>query len=127
LFLTIAGIFEGQDIASAIPKVSLIVTSKSAEWKYLREPRLIQVIIDGKTRATLGDARRINSEVGRPGGRVVEQLILDLPFSAIESLSRATKLEMRIDSDEIEFSSLQMKDLRDWVDRFPAAKTKKAP
>jgi hypothetical protein len=120
LYLTVIGIFEGTDVAKAIPRVSLIVDSRSANWMYLRGPTLLQVIMDGTKRATLGEMKRYNASVVREGG-VEEQLRLDVPFAVVEHLSKAHTLEVRVGSDEFVLSRPQLSDLGEWIKKFPAA------
>jgi len=123
LSLAVIGIFEGTDISKAVPKVAIVVSSRSREWVYLKSPTLLQVIIDGKTRATLGEMVRVTSEVEPRGRGVTEQVRLMLPFGVIAELSNATKLEMRVGPDEFDLKKEQLQDLREWVRRFPAAKS----
>lgn len=123
LELAVHGAAKGKDTTTATPRVVLLVTSISADWLYLRSPNLCQAILDGETRVTLGDMKRINSEVRTRGRGVIEQLELEVPFSVLEKLSKATKLEMRIGSDEFVMSDGQLSDIREWADHFPAAKS----
>jgi len=90
LELAVLGIVEGQDLKKTIPKVTLVVTSRSDEWLYLRSPNLLQAIVDGNTRVTIGDMKRITSEVDARGRGVIEQLSLEVPFGAVEKLSPGT-------------------------------------
>lgn len=70
------------------------------------------------------DMKRITNDVQSRGRGVIERLALEVPFATIENLSKAVKLEMRLGSDEFELNKHQLDDLREWVDQFPAARTK---
>lgn len=123
LELAISGVVEGRDTTKSKPRVVLIVTSFSDEWVYLKSPNVIQIILDDKTRATLGEAKRVNSEIQSRGRGVIEQLNLEVPATVILKLSEAKRLEMKIGPDEVEFTTSQIADLRDWVEKFPAITT----
>jgi hypothetical protein len=121
LEMAVIGVCEGQDLNCPSPRVALVLTSRSEDWLYLRTPNLLQVIIDGETRSTLGEMKRIDSDVLKRSSGVVEQLRLDVPFSVIQRLSKANKIEMRAGPDEFELTKSQIEDIRDWMQHFPAA------
>lgn len=122
LYLTVLGIIEGKDFTKSIPKVTIAISSRSENWMYLNGPNLLQVIVDGTHRATLGEMKRLDSDVDRRGRGVQERLILDVPFTAIERLANASRVEVRVGPDEFELKKKDLLNLKDWLAKFPAAK-----
>lgn len=90
---------------------------------FLNRGTVLRVILDGKERLLIGAMKRQSGDV-LSGGRVTEQLTMQVPFSVIERLSRATKLEMQIGLEEFELTPQQIADLREWVKRFPSEQSK---
>ena len=124
LVLTVNGLITGTNLQKANPSVSLSFVSQSTEWRYLTGPNTLRVILDGHERIFVGDMKRTYDKV-LDGRHVVEQLaMVDVPFSILEKLSRASKIEMQLASDEFELKPNQINDLKDWVNHFPAAKSK---
>lgn len=123
---SVVGIISGQDRKTALPKVGIILTSRSSEWIYLQSINHLLLLLDGQDRMSLGEMKRANSDVLSRGRGVIEQLaLMDVSFSAIEKLSKASTLEMKIGPDEFTLKKGQLFDLRDWVEKFPAARTKR--
>lgn len=122
LTLMFTGIVEGSDLTKGVPRVTILIDSGSTDWIYLRGPNLLQVIIDDKQRATLGELKRVASDVMRGGRGVVEQLRLDVPFSVVQKLGGASRVEIRTGPDEVELTKRQLLDIQDWIRKFPGVK-----
>ena len=124
----IMGAIQGRDLNKAPFTFTLSIVSVSTEWRYLRGPNTLRLIINGDRRLTLGEMKRV-SEVAK-GGKVIELMTIEnFSFSTIEDLAKAKKIEMQLGLDEFEMKGSQISDIQDWISRFPAAhrKPKSAP
>lgn len=108
---------KGAHISRRPASVSLGLTSKSNEWVYSKTGNDFRLILDGKERLNLGDMKRVTADV--VSGGVLETLNLEIPFTTLEKLSKASTIEMRIGTTEFELVPSQIEDLKTFVARFP--------
>ena len=108
---------KGAHISRRPATVSLGLTSKSAVSIYGKTGNDFRLILDGSERLNLGDMKRVTADV--VSGGVVEALDLEIPFSTLEKLSKASTIEMRIRTTEFELVPRQIEDLKAFVARFP--------
>lgn len=116
VLLTVLGTLKGKEIKGPPDHVALIITSVTPDWYFLRSQNILRVIQD-EERYTLGEMKRDNSEVLR--GQVLEQLVLEVPFSAIKKLAKAKKIEIQVGPYESEINPSAIDNLKEWLSRFP--------
>lgn len=100
-------------------KVTLALTSRSADWIFLKQTNTLRMIVNGSERLDFGIMVRTNSDVFNGG--VMEQLAAPIALSTVERLAKASKIEVQVSNDEFGFSKDQISDLKDFVSRFPPA------
>jgi hypothetical protein len=108
---------KGAHVSGRPATVKLGLTSKSTAWVYGKTGNDFRLILDGSERLNLGDMKRVAADV--VSGGVLETLNLEIPFSTLEKLSKASTIEMRIGATEFELDSRQIEDLKAFVARFP--------
>lgn len=124
----VGAVVKGEDLSQNVPTASsIVVSSRSKDWVFLTTGTVLRMILDGKERLLIGEMKRSPGEVLKTGRGVIEQLSLRVPFSLIEQMSKASKLEMQVGLEEFELTRSQLDDLRQWVRQFPAAQSKPTP
>ena len=108
---------KGAHVSRRPATVNLGLTSKSTAWIYGKTGNDFRLILDGSERLNLGDMKRVTADV--VSGGVLETLDLEIPFTTLEKLSKASQIEMRIGTTEFELVSRQIEDLKAFVARFP--------
>jgi len=108
---------KGAHISRRPATVNLGLTSKSDVSIYGKTGNDVRLILDGKERLNLGEMKRVTADV--VSGGVLEALDLEIPFTTLEKLSKASSIEMRIGTTEFELAPQQIEDLKAFVARFP--------
>ena len=108
---------KGAHISRRPATVSLGLTSKSDVSMYGKTGNDLRLILNGSERLNLGDMKRVGADV--VAGGVLETLNLEIPFTTLEKLSKASQIEMRIGTTEFELLPSQIEDLKAFVARFP--------
>jgi hypothetical protein len=127
VMFSVVGIVKGEHASGNLMLApAIIVTSRSKGWVFLKSGTTLRVILDSKERLLVGEMIRSPGDV-LTTGRVTEQLRLQVPFSAIERLSKASKIEMQIGLEEFGLTANQIDDLKLWVRQFPSAQSKSKP
>lgn len=108
---------KGAHVSRRPATVKLGLTSKSTAWIYGKTGNDFRLILDGSERLNLGDMKRVTADV--VSGGVLETLNLEIPFTTLEKLSKASTIEMRIGPTEFELDPRQIEDLKAFVARFP--------
>ena len=108
---------KGAHISRRPATVSLGLISKSAAFIYSKTGNNFRLILDATERLNLGDMKRVTADV--VSGGVQESLDLEIPFTTLEKLSKASSIEMRIGTTEFELGPGQIEDLKAFVARFP--------
>lgn len=116
VLLSVLGTVKGPKVSGPPDQIVIVITSVTDDWYFLRSQNILRVIQD-EDRYTLGEMKRENSEVLR--GKVLEQLVLEVPLSAIKRLVKATKLEIQVGPYESEIKPAAIENLKEWLSRFP--------
>ncbi|HJT26883.1 MAG TPA: hypothetical protein VJ784_05665 [Pyrinomonadaceae bacterium] len=95
--------------------VTMLLRSYTEEWYFQDTDNTVRMIQDGQ-RYELGKMSIGRSDVVNNG--VIEQLVLEVPFAAVERIGRAKKLEMQIGRYEVELKPETLQNIRTWAESF---------
>lgn len=107
---------KGKDLQHVRPKsATLVIHSYTDEWYFLKTNNTLRIIQDGE-RYEIGKLDIVDSEVLSSG--VTELLAREVPFTTIEKLSQASKLEIQVGRYEAEIKPDAVKNIKRWVAWF---------
>ena len=117
VLLSVVAQIKGQDIEHTPPhSVAIAILSFTDEWYFLKTDNTLRVIQDDQ-RYELGKMERVDSEVVRGGVR--ELLVIKIPFSAVEKLSKGNRVEIQVGRYEAALNPSAIINLKNWVKLFP--------
>lgn len=112
LHLSAFGIYSGQTL-TAPEGITLVLSSTSEDWFFLKGGRGLRAILNGEERLDLGTMDRANGTIR--SGFVTEQLSLEITPKLLIKLATAKKIEMQLGSVEFELTETQIDDLYDFA------------
>lgn len=109
LDLTATFSYRGKGAGHAVDMLGLVFSSKSTDWRYLKDSRLY-CLIDGQS-LDVGSAlgRDSNVKTGSNSVRVEETLIFHVSYQTLEKIAKVKRLEMRLGSTEL-YSTSEFQD-----------------
>lgn len=105
--------FKGHKPVSSEPSITIVLTSRSSDWEFLKATPILKCILNDSDRLTLGEMKRVGSEVVRGG--VIEQLAVELPLKTMQQLATANTVEMQVWRTEFKLSKNQQETIKDYI------------
>lgn len=116
--------FKGKGAGHQIEGFSLVFSSTSRDWQYLKDSRLY-LLIDGVS-VGLGSAKARDGdvEVGDRSVQVKEDLEFSVALQTLETISKAKSVEMRLGKSEFKLRSYVLSDIGELLAKVQVVKKK---
>lgn len=125
LDLTVTFSFKGQGAGHDVDGFSLVFSSTSTEWRFLKNSRLY-CLIDGRSVA-LGSAGATDNDVTAKyeSTEVKERLAFAVDYQLLRKLTEAKHVEMRLGSAEFEIRQYVLSDIKELLSKVQVVPKKK--
>lgn len=116
--------FKGKGAGHEVNGFSLIFTSTSTDWRYLKDSRLY-CLIDGHP-VELGSARARDGDVkvGYSSVEVQEKLVFPLRYQTLRRIAEAKRVDMRLGNTEFHLDQYFRESLKELLNKVRVVKNK---